>query len=86
MLILRKAFPRIAQKNQDFLDAGVAVGAGWQSIVAYVNIGCYYLVGIPVGVVLGYVFKLQVKVSSLIPFSSTLLVFSKNVVAPMSGR
>lgn len=43
--------------------AGVAVGAGWQSIVAYVNIACYYLVGIPVGVVLGYVIHLQVKVS-----------------------
>ena len=45
------------------LATGVAVGAGWQSIVAYVNIGCYYLVGIPVGVVLCYVFKLQVRVS-----------------------
>ncbi|KAF2288133.1 hypothetical protein GH714_004599 [Hevea brasiliensis] len=33
--------------------SGVAVGAGWQSIVAYVNIACYYLIGIPVGVVLG---------------------------------
>ncbi|XP_058208408.1 protein DETOXIFICATION 21-like isoform X2 [Rhododendron vialii] len=41
--------------------SGVAVGAGWQSIVAYVNITCYYLVGIPVGVVLGYVFHMQVK-------------------------
>ncbi|KAH7854877.1 hypothetical protein Vadar_018643 [Vaccinium darrowii] len=41
--------------------SGVAVGAGWQSIVAYVNIACYYLVGVPVGVVLGYVFNLQVK-------------------------
>ncbi|CAN1246061.1 Protein DETOXIFICATION 21 [Linum grandiflorum] len=40
---------------------GVAIGAGWQSIVVYVNIACYYLVGIPVGVVLGYVFDLQVK-------------------------
>ncbi|KAF5938029.1 hypothetical protein HYC85_025535 [Camellia sinensis] len=30
--------------------SGVAVGAGWQSIVAYVNIACYYLVGVPVGV------------------------------------
>ncbi|CAL5431539.1 unnamed protein product [Camellia sinensis] len=41
--------------------SGVAVGAGWQSIVAYVNIACYYLVGIPVGVVLGYVLNMQVK-------------------------
>ncbi|XP_058208409.1 protein DETOXIFICATION 21-like [Rhododendron vialii] len=41
--------------------SGVAVGAGWQSIVTYVNIACYYLVGVPVGVVLGYVFDFQVK-------------------------
>ncbi|XP_059427870.1 protein DETOXIFICATION 21-like [Corylus avellana] len=41
--------------------SGVAVGAGWQSIVAYVNIACYYLVGVPVGAVLGYVFNMEVK-------------------------
>ncbi|WMV52668.1 hypothetical protein MTR67_046053, partial [Solanum verrucosum] len=54
------AFSILMNSIQPVLS-GVAVGAGWQSIVAYVNIGCYYLVGIPVGVVLGYVFKLQVK-------------------------
>ncbi|KAL8127581.1 hypothetical protein AgCh_014476 [Apium graveolens] len=42
---------------------GVAVGAGWQSTVAYVNITCCYLIGIPIGVVLGYALQLQVKVS-----------------------
>ncbi|KAH7856260.1 hypothetical protein Vadar_034589 [Vaccinium darrowii] len=47
--------------------SGVAVGAGWQSIVAYVNLACYYLVGVPVGAVLGYVFHFQVKVSNSIP-------------------
>ncbi|XP_061338871.1 protein DETOXIFICATION 21-like [Gastrolobium bilobum] len=41
--------------------SGVSIGAGWQSIVAYVNIGCYYLIGIPVGVVIGIFFNLQVK-------------------------
>ncbi|KAI4300990.1 hypothetical protein L6164_034310 [Bauhinia variegata] len=41
--------------------SGVAVGAGWQSIVAYVNIGCYYIIGIPVGVLLGNILHLQVK-------------------------
>ena len=41
--------------------SGVAIGAGWQSIVAYVNIGCYYLIGIPVGIVLGHVLDLQVE-------------------------
>ncbi|KAL4607196.1 hypothetical protein ACB092_09G157200 [Castanea dentata] len=39
----------------------VAVGAGWQSIVAYVNIACYYLIGVPVGVVLGSVYNMEVK-------------------------
>ncbi|KAG5001652.1 hypothetical protein JHK82_022806 [Glycine max] len=34
--------------------SGVAVGAGWQALVAYVNIACYYLFGIPLGLVLGY--------------------------------
>lgn len=41
--------------------SGVSIGAGWQSTVAYVNLGCYYLVGIPVGLLLGYVLNLQVK-------------------------
>ncbi|KAL9688382.1 hypothetical protein QQ045_032803 [Rhodiola kirilowii] len=34
--------------------SGVAVGAGWQALVAYVNIACYYIFGIPLGLLLGY--------------------------------
>ncbi|KAM3706270.1 hypothetical protein ACJW31_03G141200 [Castanea mollissima] len=34
--------------------SGVAIGAGWQGIVAYVNIACYYVFGIPLGLILGY--------------------------------
>ncbi|KAJ6706835.1 MULTIDRUG RESISTANCE PROTEIN [Salix viminalis] len=34
--------------------SGVAVGCGWQAFVAYVNVGCYYLVGVPLGVLLGF--------------------------------
>ncbi|KAF8031446.1 hypothetical protein BT93_D0608 [Corymbia citriodora subsp. variegata] len=41
--------------------SGVAVGCGWQAFVAYVNVGCYYLVGIPVGCVLGFKFGLGAK-------------------------
>ncbi|KAJ7971990.1 Protein DETOXIFICATION [Quillaja saponaria] len=41
--------------------SGVAVGAGWQTIVAYVNIGCYYVIGVPGGVVLAKILHLQVK-------------------------
>ncbi|KAI3433134.1 uncharacterized protein J3R85_007350 [Psidium guajava] len=34
--------------------SGVAVGAGWQATVAYVNIACYYLFGVPLGLIFGY--------------------------------
>ncbi|KAK4263131.1 hypothetical protein QN277_028595 [Acacia crassicarpa] len=40
--------------------SGVAIGAGWQTCVAYINISCYYLFGIPVGLVLGYKLNLGV--------------------------
>ncbi|XP_059659103.1 protein DETOXIFICATION 29-like [Cornus florida] len=41
--------------------SGVAIGAGWQAIVAYLNIGCYYLFGIPLGLLTGYKFGMGVK-------------------------
>ncbi|CAN1232454.1 Protein DETOXIFICATION 40 [Linum perenne] len=41
--------------------SGVAVGCGWQEFVAYVNIGSYYVVGIPMGVILGFYFNFGVK-------------------------
>lgn len=34
--------------------AGVAVGSGWQAVVAFVNLGSYYLVGVPLGVFFGW--------------------------------
>ncbi|MED6158106.1 Protein DETOXIFICATION 27 [Stylosanthes scabra] len=37
--------------------SGVAVGSGWQAYVAYINIGCYYVIGLPLGIVMGWVFK-----------------------------
>lgn len=64
----------------NFISTGVALGAGWQSTVAYVNIASYYLIGIPVGVVLGYPLKLQVQVSYfnlLLTHSSCLIFFFK---------
>lgn len=36
--------------------SGVAVGSGWQALVAYVNIGSYYLIGVPFGVLLAWGF------------------------------
>ncbi|KAA8538133.1 hypothetical protein F0562_027741 [Nyssa sinensis] len=41
--------------------SGVAVGSGWQSWVAYINLGCYYLIGVPVGILMGWVFHLGVE-------------------------
>ncbi|PIN26440.1 putative membrane protein, predicted efflux pump [Handroanthus impetiginosus] len=35
--------------------SGVAIGGGWQALVAYINLGCYYIFGLPFGYVLGYV-------------------------------
>ncbi|KAK4769876.1 hypothetical protein SAY87_030408 [Trapa incisa] len=34
--------------------SGVAVGSGWQAVVAYVNIFTYYIIGLPIGCVLGF--------------------------------
>jgi MATE family multidrug resistance protein len=36
--------------------SGVAVGSGWQALVAYVNIGSYYLIGVPFGLLLAWGF------------------------------
>ncbi|KAF8031445.1 hypothetical protein BT93_D0607 [Corymbia citriodora subsp. variegata] len=41
--------------------SGVAVGCGWQAFVAYVNVGCYYVIGIPLGVLLGFKFDFGAK-------------------------
>ncbi|XP_031274252.1 protein DETOXIFICATION 40-like isoform X2 [Pistacia vera] len=54
------AFTLILNGVQPVLS-GVAVGCGWQAFVAYVNVGCYYVVGIPLGCILGFKFDLGVK-------------------------
>ncbi|KAI3444232.1 hypothetical protein Pfo_000897 [Paulownia fortunei] len=41
--------------------SGVAVGAGLQTKVAVINLICFYVIGLPIGAVLGYVFHLQVQ-------------------------
>ncbi|KAL9334915.1 hypothetical protein Peur_072096 [Populus x canadensis] len=52
--------PVVATSN--FLDglqcvlSGVARGCGWQKIGAYINLGSYYLVGIPIAILLAFVF------------------------------
>ncbi|KAJ9562131.1 hypothetical protein OSB04_007291 [Centaurea solstitialis] len=39
--------------------SGVARGSGWQHIAAYINLGSYYIVGIPMALVLGFVLHLN---------------------------
>ncbi|XP_076909763.1 protein DETOXIFICATION 40-like [Bidens hawaiensis] len=41
--------------------SGVAVGCGWQTFVAYVNVGCYYVVGVPLGSLFAFKFNLGAK-------------------------
>ncbi|KAH9324802.1 hypothetical protein KI387_004980, partial [Taxus chinensis] len=41
--------------------SGVAVGGGWQALIAYVNLGCYYVIGVPLGLLMGYYFDLGAK-------------------------
>jgi hypothetical protein len=41
-------------RHRHFVAAGVAVGSGWQALVAYVNVGTYYFIGVPLGVILGW--------------------------------
>uniref|UniRef100_A0A7N0RJ15 Protein DETOXIFICATION n=2 Tax=Kalanchoe fedtschenkoi TaxID=63787 RepID=A0A7N0RJ15_KALFE len=59
-LSLLLAFSVLLNSIQPVLS-GVAVGAGMQSMVAYVNIGSYYVIGVPAGMLLGYMTTLQVK-------------------------
>lgn len=41
-------------RNKLFSQPGVARGSGRQDIGAYINLGAYYLCGIPVAAVLGF--------------------------------
>ncbi|KAL1209032.1 Protein DETOXIFICATION 28 [Cardamine amara subsp. amara] len=54
------AFTILLNSVQPVLS-GVAVGSGWQSLVAYINLGCYYIIGLPLGFVMGWIFKTGVK-------------------------
>ncbi|KAB1219993.1 Protein TRANSPARENT TESTA 12 [Morella rubra] len=49
------------QGLRHFIDTqGVAVGSGRQAFVAYINLGCYYVIGLPLGIAMGWVFDLGV--------------------------
>lgn len=42
-----------------FLRPGIARGCGWQHLGAYVNFGSFYLCGIPVAALLGFLVHLK---------------------------
>lgn len=48
--------------NENAIFAGVAIGGGWQALVAYINLFCYYVIGLPLGFLLGYKTRLGVEV------------------------
>ncbi|KAJ0113543.1 hypothetical protein Patl1_02478 [Pistacia atlantica] len=48
-----------------YFQVSVAVGSGWQAVVAYVNnnIASYYIIGLPIGCVISFKTSLGVSVS-----------------------
>jgi len=52
---------------------GIARGGGFQQIGAYVNLGAYYLVGIPMGLFLGFHLQLNAQGLWMGPVSGSVL-------------
>ncbi|GFY80672.1 MATE efflux family protein [Actinidia rufa] len=55
--------------------SGNARGCGWQKIGAFVNLGAYYLIGIPVGVSLAFVYHIGGKVINLHTLLLSTIIF-----------
>lgn len=51
------------------------MGGGWQSVVAYINLGSYYVFGLPLGILLGYAGHLGVPVSTFADGSKFLVAY-----------
>ena len=53
---------------------GTARGCGWQKIAALINLGAYYIVGVPSAVLLAFVFKLggKVSITMLMPYHTII--------------
>lgn len=54
-------------------NSGIVRGCGWQKIGAIVNLGAYYLVGIPCALLFTFDFGLGGKVRTIYTLSSLLL-------------
>ncbi|GFQ01212.1 protein transparent testa 12 [Phtheirospermum japonicum] len=48
--------------------SGVAIGGSWQALVAYINLDYYYIFGLPLGYLLGYVANLGAVVIYIFKF------------------
>ncbi|XP_052201650.1 protein DETOXIFICATION 27-like isoform X2 [Diospyros lotus] len=59
-LALLLAFTILLNCIQPVLS-GVAIGSGWQAQVAIINIGSYYIVGVPLGIILGWLLNFGFK-------------------------
>ncbi|XP_071710859.1 protein DETOXIFICATION 14-like [Rutidosis leptorrhynchoides] len=59
-ITLLLCFTLFADAIQAILS-GVSRGSGWQHIGAYINLGSYYLIGIPMALVLGFLLNLKGK-------------------------
>ncbi|KAL2927497.1 Protein DETOXIFICATION 33 [Bienertia sinuspersici] len=59
LLVSKDHFPKLFSNKQAVISE--ASKLRWQTVVALLNLGCYYLVGLPVGAVLGYKFKLGIR-------------------------
>ncbi|KAL3577159.1 hypothetical protein D5086_022442 [Populus alba] len=51
----------ILLNNVQLVLSGVAVVSGSQTKIAYVNLGCYYIIGLHLGFLTGWVLKLGIK-------------------------
>ncbi|GLJ08647.1 hypothetical protein SUGI_0092880 [Cryptomeria japonica] len=58
-LTLLLAFTILLNNVQPVLS-GVVIGTGKQYVIAYVNLISYYVIGVPLGAILGYLFHLDV--------------------------
>ncbi|KAG8383231.1 hypothetical protein BUALT_Bualt05G0162900 [Buddleja alternifolia] len=47
--------------NVQYALSGVVIGAGWQVPVAYMSTGCYFIFGVPIGVVMAFKFKMGIQ-------------------------
>ena len=59
----------------------MAIGSGWQGVVAYVNLATYYIIGLPIGCVLGFKTSLAAAVSNIMLSLSLSLSLRTNPIS-----